>query len=238
MFLVIRTSAVEISWVCALYSTVVRYRSLISDLDGGCSSSFGLFLGCFEIGRVYFPFRCYLPLGYAHCNLIRCILSDMGEDKAIMDLVLESKNACGRTQVVVKLPMMMVLCIVGLSFAKLRCSRLGFVLLKGWSYFSQFSIAVVNKHMKKSKYSGTLHQFLQKERDWGWKKFMKLYKVLDGFIDADTFIIKAQVQVISGLKAVEGQAKSKNGRGKSEYAEDSPVLIVRIEEDMFILVDD
>ncbi|KAF7145190.1 hypothetical protein RHSIM_Rhsim04G0126200 [Rhododendron simsii] len=38
--------------------------------------------------------------------------------------------------------------------------------------------------------------------------------------------------------ALEGQAKSKNGREKSEDAEDSPVSIVRIEEDMFILVDD
>jgi hypothetical protein len=32
--------------------------------------------------------------------------------------------------------------------------------------------------------------------DWGWEKFMELSKVLDGFIDADTLIIKAQVQVI------------------------------------------
>ncbi|KAG5540633.1 hypothetical protein RHGRI_020754 [Rhododendron griersonianum] len=41
-----------------------------------------------------------------------------------------------------------------------------------------------------------------------------------------------------GLKALEVQAKSKNGRGISEDAEDFLVPIVRIEEDMFILVDD
>lgn len=82
---------------------------------------------------------------------------------------------------------------------------------------------MVNKDPKKSKYSGwfvnqcfissgfsihchiseikyvfadTLHRFWKKEHDWGWKKFMELSKVLDGFIDSDTLIIKAQVQVI------------------------------------------
>lgn len=213
-------------------------------------------------------------------------------------------------------------------------------LLPGWSHFAQFTIAVVNKDPKKSKYSDTLHRFCKKEHDWGWKKFMELSKVLDGFIDADTLIIKAQVQVIreradrpfrcldcqyrrelvrvyltnveqicrrfveerrgklgklledkarwssfcafwlgidqnarrrmsreksdsilkvvvkhffiekevtstlvmdslySGLKALEGQTKSKKGRGKSLDAEELPVPIVRIEKDAFILVDD
>lgn len=45
-------------------------------------------------------------------------------------------------------------------------------------------------------FADTLHRFWKKEHDWGWKKFMELSKVLDGFIDADTLIIKAQVQVI------------------------------------------
>ncbi|XP_038700191.1 TNF receptor-associated factor homolog 1a-like [Tripterygium wilfordii] len=69
-------------------------------------------------------------------------------------------------------------------------------LLPGWSHFAQFTIAVVNKDPKKSKYSDTLHRFWKKEHDWGWKKFMELSKVRDGFIDADSIIIKAQVQVI------------------------------------------
>ncbi|MFS7925952.1 putative MATH/TRAF domain-containing protein [Helianthus anomalus] len=69
-------------------------------------------------------------------------------------------------------------------------------LLPGWSHFAQFTIAVVNKDPKKSKYSDTLHRFWKKEHDWGWKKFMELSKVMDGFVDADTLIIKAQVQVI------------------------------------------
>ncbi|XAR49016.1 hypothetical protein NMG60_11032033 [Bertholletia excelsa] len=69
-------------------------------------------------------------------------------------------------------------------------------LLPGWSHFAQFTIAVVNKDPKKSKYSDTLHRFWKKEHDWGWKKFMERSKVLDGFVDADTLTIKAQVQVI------------------------------------------
>eukprot|EP00252_Welwitschia_mirabilis_P006889 TRINITY_DN1781_c0_g1_i1.p1 TRINITY_DN1781_c0_g1~~TRINITY_DN1781_c0_g1_i1.p1 ORF type:complete len:1298 (-),score=334.57 TRINITY_DN1781_c0_g1_i1:264-4157(-) len=69
-------------------------------------------------------------------------------------------------------------------------------LLPGWSHFAQFTIAVVNKDPKKSKYSDTLHRFCKKEHDWGWKKFMELSKVLDGFIVADILVIKAQVQVI------------------------------------------
>ncbi|ERN01192.1 MATH domain-containing protein At5g43560 [Amborella trichopoda] len=69
-------------------------------------------------------------------------------------------------------------------------------LYPGWSHFAQFTIAVVNKDPKKSKYSDTLHRFWKKEHDWGWKKFMELSKVLDGFIVGDTLVIKAQVQVI------------------------------------------
>ncbi|XP_051127006.1 TNF receptor-associated factor homolog 1b-like isoform X2 [Andrographis paniculata] len=69
-------------------------------------------------------------------------------------------------------------------------------LLPGWSHFAQFTICVVNKDPKKSKYSDTLHRFWKKEHDWGWKKFMELSKLLDGFIDADSLTIKAQVQVL------------------------------------------
>ncbi|XP_021644812.2 TNF receptor-associated factor homolog 1a isoform X2 [Hevea brasiliensis] len=161
-------------------------------------------------------------------------------------------------------------------------------LLPGWSHFAQFTIAVVNKDPKKSKYSDTLHRFWKKEHDWGWKKFMELSKVSDGFLDAaDTLIIKAQVQVISfcafwlgidqnarrrmsrertdvilkvvvkhffiekevtstlvmdslysGLKALEGQTKSKKGRAKLLDTEEMPAPIVLVEKDMFVLVDD
>ncbi|EIE25137.1 MATH-domain-containing protein [Coccomyxa subellipsoidea C-169] len=69
-------------------------------------------------------------------------------------------------------------------------------LLPGWSHFAQFTIAVVNKDPKKSKYSDTLHRFCKKEHDWGWKKFMELNKVLEGFTVSNTLVIKAQVQVI------------------------------------------
>ncbi|PIA45283.1 hypothetical protein AQUCO_01700668v1 [Aquilegia coerulea] len=61
--------------------------------------------------------------------------------------------------------------------------------------------AVVNKDPKKSKYSDTLHWFWKKEHDWGWKKFMELSQVLDGFVVNDTLVIKAQVQVIREKKS-------------------------------------
>ncbi|KAI8559584.1 hypothetical protein RHMOL_Rhmol04G0185800 [Rhododendron molle] len=51
-------------------------------------------------------------------------------------------------------------------------------------------------------------------------------------------LIEEKSRWSSGLKALEGQTKSKNGRGKSKDAEDSLVPIVYIEEYMFILVDD
>ncbi|KAL5702007.1 hypothetical protein ACHQM5_027280 [Ranunculus cassubicifolius] len=69
-------------------------------------------------------------------------------------------------------------------------------LLPGWSHFAQFTISVVNREPKKFKYSDTLHRFWKKEHDWGWKKFMEISKVLDGFIISDTLEIRAQVQVI------------------------------------------
>ncbi|CAN8311205.1 unnamed protein product [Cochlearia groenlandica] len=70
-------------------------------------------------------------------------------------------------------------------------------LLPGWSHFAQFTIAVKNKDPKKTKYSDTMHRFWKKEHDWGWKKFMELPKLHEGFIDdSDSLTIDAQVQVI------------------------------------------
>lgn len=51
-------------------------------------------------------------------------------------------------------------------------------------------IVVVNKDLKKFKYSDMLYWFCKKEYDWGWKKFMEFTKVFDGFIVADMFVIK------------------------------------------------
>ncbi|KFM23482.1 MATH domain-containing protein [Auxenochlorella protothecoides] len=69
-------------------------------------------------------------------------------------------------------------------------------LLPGWSHFAQFTIAVVNRDPKASKYSDTLHRFCKKEHDWGWKKFMELGKVGEGFTLQDSLVIKAQVQIL------------------------------------------
>ncbi|XP_020258146.1 MATH domain-containing protein At5g43560-like isoform X2 [Asparagus officinalis] len=69
-------------------------------------------------------------------------------------------------------------------------------LLPGWSHFALFTIAVINKDQKRNKYNDTLHRFWKKEHDWGWKKFMEINKISDGFVDDDTLTIKAEVQVI------------------------------------------
>ncbi|ONM37459.1 TRAF-like superfamily protein [Zea mays] len=69
-------------------------------------------------------------------------------------------------------------------------------LLPGWGHFAQFTIAVGNLDPKKVKYSDTLHKFWKKEHDWGWKKFMELSKIQDGFLVDDVLEIIAQVQVI------------------------------------------
>jgi len=45
----------------------------------------------------------------------------------------------------------------------------------------------------------TLHRFWKKEHDWGWKKFMELSKIQDGFLVDDVLEIIAQVQVIRYL---------------------------------------
>ena len=55
----------------------------------------------------------------------------------------------------------------------------------------------------------TLHRFCKKEHDWGWKKFMELNKVLEGFTVSNTLVIKAQVQVI---RSVQLQSALKSGQ--------------------------
>ncbi|OEL35590.1 MATH domain-containing protein [Dichanthelium oligosanthes] len=69
-------------------------------------------------------------------------------------------------------------------------------LLPGWSHFAQFTLCIVNNDTTKSKYSDTLHRFWKKEYDWGWKKFVELSKLPDGFLVDDVLTIRAQVQVI------------------------------------------
>ncbi|KAK1430403.1 hypothetical protein QVD17_13111 [Tagetes erecta] len=69
-------------------------------------------------------------------------------------------------------------------------------LLPGWSHLAQFTISLVNKCPKRSKYSDTLHRFWRKEHDWGWKKFMETSKLFSEFVDDDTLTLKVQVQVI------------------------------------------
>ena len=68
-------------------------------------------------------------------------------------------------------------------------------LLPGWAHFAQFTVSVSHRDPHKSKYSDTLHRFCKKEHDWGWKKFMELGKVGEGFTAGDQLVVRAQVQV-------------------------------------------
>ncbi|GMP56108.1 hypothetical protein CsSME_00020701 [Camellia sinensis var. sinensis] len=58
------------------------------------------------------------------------------------------------------------------------------------------------------------------------------------FIEKEVTSTLVMDSLYSGLKALEGQTKSKKGRGKLLDAEELPVPIVRIEKDIFVLVDD
>jgi hypothetical protein len=58
---------------------------------------------------------------------------------------------------------------------------------------------IICLEFKECNISDTLHRFWKKEHDWGWKKFMELSKLLDGFVVDDVLTIKAQVQVIRYL---------------------------------------
>jgi hypothetical protein len=68
-------------------------------------------------------------------------------------------------------------------------------LLHAWSVFGPVER---NRSflVKRGFVADTLHRFCKKEHDWGWKKFMELNKVLEGFTVNNTLVIKAQVQVI------------------------------------------
>lgn len=60
------------------------------------------------------------------------------------------------------------------------------------------------------------------------------------FIEKEVTSTLVMDSLYSGLKALEGQSKSKSkkGKGKLLEGEDTPAPIVRVEKDVFILVDD
>ncbi|GLT42232.1 hypothetical protein SLA2020_162450 [Shorea laevis] len=87
-------------------------------------------------------------------------------------------------------------CEVGNYLSLFLCVANHDKLPSGWSHFALFTLSLMNKDPKKSKYADTSLRFMKEEYDWGWKKYMELSKLTGGFIDSDTLIIKAQVQVI------------------------------------------
>ncbi|KAJ4979127.1 hypothetical protein NE237_009907 [Protea cynaroides] len=69
----------------------------------------------------------------------------------------------------------------------------------GWSRDAQFSLVVINKiHSKNTVRKDTQHQFNDRERDWGFTKFMLLSELNDpgrGFRVNDTVLVEAEVSV-------------------------------------------
>jgi hypothetical protein len=66
-------------------------------------------------------------------------------------------------------------------------------LARSWCRVRQMSTSAV--FSRAGVLADTLHRFCKKEHDWGWKKFMELNKVFDGFTVDNQLVIKAQVQV-------------------------------------------
>lgn len=58
------------------------------------------------------------------------------------------------------------------------------------------------------------------------------------FIEKEVTSTLVMDSLYSGLKAIEGQTKGKKGKGKYLDAEEQLVPIVRLDNDMFVLVDD
>ena len=58
------------------------------------------------------------------------------------------------------------------------------------------------------------------------------------FVEKEVTSTLVMDSLYSGLKALEGQTKSKKGRATLLDAEEMPAPIVCVEEDMFVLVDD
>ncbi|KAF8098003.1 hypothetical protein N665_0276s0004 [Sinapis alba] len=88
-------------------------------------------------------------------------------------------------------------------------------LLPGWKHFAVVTVSLMNIYPNKSKHSDTLHEFCKRERDWGWKKFIELPRIQEGFIhDSCSLIIKAQVQVIR--KSVDGPFPCLDGQYRKE----------------------
>ncbi|CAN8299312.1 unnamed protein product [Cochlearia groenlandica] len=106
------------------------------------------------------------------------------------------------------------------------CVKNHHTLLPGWSQFAQFTISLVHKDPKKSKYSDTLHRFWKTEHDWGWKKFIELPKLQYEFIDPfDSLTIVAQVQVIR--ERVDRPFRCLDGNYRREL---SRVYLINVEE--------
>lgn len=69
-------------------------------------------------------------------------------------------------------------------------------ILPGWSQFAQFTVSLINEDPMKSIHCDGFHRFSRSELDWGWKDFMTLKELVDGFMHKHGLEFKIQVQLI------------------------------------------
>ncbi|KAG6537868.1 hypothetical protein ZIOFF_002971 [Zingiber officinale] len=110
-------------------------------------------------------------------------------------------------------------------------------LMPGWSHFAQFTIAVVNKDPKKSKYSGidanARRRMSRDKTDAILKVVVKHF-----FIEKEVTSTLVMDSLYSGLKSLEYQSKNMKGTAKLGESEELPAPMVHIDQDLFVLADD
>ncbi|XP_052207799.1 TNF receptor-associated factor homolog 1b-like isoform X2 [Diospyros lotus] len=85
-----------------------------------------------------------------------------------------------------------------------------------------------------------LGKLIEDKARWSREKTDAILRIIvkHFFIEKEVTSTLVMDSLYSGLKALEGQTKSKIGRGQLLDAEELPVPIICIERDMFVLVDD
>ncbi|RZC81330.1 hypothetical protein C5167_043908 [Papaver somniferum] len=144
----------------------------------------------FEVGGYKWYILIY-PQGCDVCNHLSLFLCVANHDKLLPDITF-SVHVCQHQQGGAILLSSQLLLLIKI--------RRNLNILVGWlypSFVSEFcTLRCFRLNLTDESFVDTLHRFWKKEHDWGWKKFMELTKVMDGFVVNDTLVIKAQVQVI------------------------------------------
>merc|ERR1712224_77968 len=69
-------------------------------------------------------------------------------------------------------------------------------LLPTWNRLIHFTITVLHKEPKKSKYSDAAHRFSSREYDWGWKNFLEFSELSEGFITNNSLVVELRLEIL------------------------------------------